>query len=153
MSRTIKKVAKGEEETYQMICNFIGSHLEEDLSLERLSNQFFLNKYYIAHLFKDKVGMSAHQYITRKRLDACKDAILGDEPIGQICQQFGFSDYTSFLPQIQAGIRSFPEGIPPAASDGSPVKRSRSADSVSEVRAAKEYEKIKSAVTVQSAEL
>ena len=40
--------------------------------------------------------MSAHQYITRKRLDACKDAILGDEPIGQICQQFGFSDYTSF---------------------------------------------------------
>ena len=25
-------------------------------------------------------------------------------------------------PQIQAGIRSFPEGIPPAASDGSPVK-------------------------------
>lgn len=91
-----KKVAKGEEETYQMICNFIGSHLEEDLSLERLSNQFFLNKYYIAHLFKDKVGMSAHQYITRKRLDACKDAILGDEPIGQICQQFGFSDYTSF---------------------------------------------------------
>lgn len=91
-----KKVAKGEEEVYQTICNFIASHLEEDLSLERLSNLFFLNKYYISHLFKDKVGMSAHQYITRKRLDACKDAILGDEPIGQICQQFGFSDYTSF---------------------------------------------------------
>ena len=28
-----KKVAKGEEEVYQTICNFIASHLEEDLSL------------------------------------------------------------------------------------------------------------------------
>ncbi|MCI5650582.1 MAG: AraC family transcriptional regulator [Fusicatenibacter sp.] len=91
-----RKRSGQEEQVYQMICSFINSHLEEDLSLDRLSKQFFLNKYYIAHLFKDKVGMSAHQYITGKRLAACKDAMLGDEPIGQICHQYGFSDYTSF---------------------------------------------------------
>ena len=66
------------------------------MSLERLAKEFYVSKYYIAHLFKDSIGMSIHQYITKKRLLACKEAILGDTGISTAYQMFGFGDYSSF---------------------------------------------------------
>ncbi len=85
------------EALYQRICNFIESHLEEDLSLDRLSQEFFVSKYHIAHIFKDNLGLSIHQYITKKRLAYCRQSILGDMSITQAYQRFGFGDYSSFF--------------------------------------------------------
>ncbi len=81
---------------YQSICQFIEEHIEEDLSLDRLAKEFFLNKYHIAHIFKDNIGLSVHQYITKKRLSLCREAILSNENISDIWQNFGFGDYSSF---------------------------------------------------------
>lgn len=82
---------------YQAICNFIETHIEEDLSLDRLSNEFFVSKYHIAHMFKDNLGISIHQYITKKRLSLCQQAIQGDMSITEAYQTFGFGDYSSFF--------------------------------------------------------
>ena len=82
---------------YQTICNFIETHIEEDLSLDRLSNEFFVSKYHIAHMFKDNLGISIHQYITKKRLSLCQQAIQGDMSITEAYQAFGFGDYSSFF--------------------------------------------------------
>jgi len=90
------KSEKEELSLYQSILFFIEEHLDEDLSLERLAKEFYVSKYYIAHLFKDSIGMSIHQYITKKRLLACKEAILGDTGISTAYQMFGFGDYSSF---------------------------------------------------------
>ena len=81
---------------YHNICSFIEEHIEEDLSLDRLSKEFFVSKYYIAHTFKDNIGLSIHQYITKKRLSLCHQAILGDMSITEAYQSFGFGDYSSF---------------------------------------------------------
>lgn len=74
----------------------ISENLGDDLSLEALSRKFYVSKFHIAHLFKDTLGVSVHQYILKKRLEACRCAILGSTPIGQLCLQYGFSDYSSF---------------------------------------------------------
>jgi AraC-like DNA-binding protein len=37
-----------------------------------------------------------HQYVVKKRLNLCKDAILANPAITDVFQQFGFTDYTSF---------------------------------------------------------
>ena len=81
---------------YQKICNFIESHLDEDLSLDRLAGEFFVSKYHISHIFKDNLGFSIHQYITKKRLARCRQSIAGDMSITQAYQSFGFGDYSSF---------------------------------------------------------
>ena len=78
------------------MCEYISAHLEEDLSLSALSKEFFISKFYIAHLFKETIGLSVHQYIIKKRLSACKDALLGSIPISQLFLQYGFHDYSSF---------------------------------------------------------
>lgn len=94
--RNYPKSEKEALSLYQSIIFYIEDHLDEDLSLERLAKEFYVSKYYIAHLFKDSIGMSIHQYITKKRLLACREAILGGTGISTAYQMFGFGDYSSF---------------------------------------------------------
>ena len=81
---------------YQQLTEYIEDHLEDDLSLEKLSELFFVSKYHIAHVFKDNIGLSIHQYITKKRLNLCKEAISGKMSITEAYQMYGFGDYSSF---------------------------------------------------------
>lgn len=82
---------------YLNICDYINQHLEEDLSLDSLSAFFYVSKYHISHIFKDNMGISLHQYISKKRLHASKNAILSHQPISHVYHQYGFKDYTSFF--------------------------------------------------------
>lgn len=79
------------------ICDYIAMHLEEELTLEKLEKEFYVSKYYISHTFKDHIGTSIHQYITKKRLQACKDAILSGQSITKTYQIYGFKDYSAFF--------------------------------------------------------
>ena len=74
----------------------IDDHLDEELSLEQLAGQFFVSKYHIAHIFKEQMGLSVHQYILKKRMQASKAAILGETSITDVYTMFGFKDYSSF---------------------------------------------------------
>ncbi len=80
---------------YLSICEYINGHLNEDLSLESLASVFFLNKYHISHIFKDHMGISLHQYILKKRVQAVKNGILAGVPLQQLSLEVGFSDYSS----------------------------------------------------------
>ena len=55
-----------------------------------------MSKYHIAHIFKENTGISIHQYIMKKRLAACRDAILSNISITKAYLMFGFKDYSSF---------------------------------------------------------
>lgn len=81
---------------YVNVCDYINNHLEEDLSLDTLADFFFVSKYHISHVFKNNMGISLHQYVLKKRLNACKNGILAGSPVGSLHQQYGFSDYSSF---------------------------------------------------------
>lgn len=82
---------------YDSVIQYIESHLDDDLSLDELSKKFFVSKYHIAHIFKENFGISTHQYITKKRLSMCKDAMLSNDNITKVYLMFGFKDYTSFF--------------------------------------------------------
>lgn len=90
------KAPQEERSLYENLCSFIEEHMEEDLSLERLAKEFFVSKYHIAHVFKNSLGLSIHQYITKKRLALSREAILSGERITEAYQTCGFGDYSSF---------------------------------------------------------
>lgn len=79
------------------ISEYINHHLEEDLSLDAIQKEFFVSKFHISHTFKEEFGISIHQYITKKRLQACRDAILGGMSISKTYELYGFNDYSSFF--------------------------------------------------------
>ncbi|MCR5733714.1 MAG: AraC family transcriptional regulator [Lachnospiraceae bacterium] len=91
-----EEVPVSSETLYQSICSYIEQHIDEDLSLDNIAGHFFLSKFYISHVFKENIGISIHQYIKKKRLQLCHDAIVGNLPITEVCQTYGFDDYSSF---------------------------------------------------------
>ena len=82
--------------SYQVITDYIHENLTGDLSLDTLSRELYLSKYYIAHLVQENTGISLHQYITKKRLSACIEAIQGGQGISESSLQFGFANYSGF---------------------------------------------------------
>ena len=88
---------KEEQTLYQNIISYIENHLEEPLSLDTLANEFYVSKYHIAHVFKENIGLSVHQYISKKRLALSRDAILSNVPISDAFLRCGFNDYSSFF--------------------------------------------------------
>ena len=87
---------KEDQNLYENIIQYIDTQLDQDLSLERLAGKFYASKYHIAHIFKENTGISIHQYIMKKRLAACQDAILSNISITKAYLMFGFKDYSSF---------------------------------------------------------
>lgn len=81
---------------YSNLVEYIEQHLDEDLTLERLADEFYVSKYHIAHVFKENVGLSIHQYITKKRLSLCQEAIRAKMNISEVYHAYGFGDYSSF---------------------------------------------------------
>lgn len=82
---------------YENLVQYIETHLDEDLTLDSLANQLFVSKYHIAHVFKKHLGLSIHQFITKKRLEICKNAILSGTNISEAYLSYGFKDYSSFF--------------------------------------------------------
>ncbi len=85
-----------EIDTIQAMIEYIDRHLDEDLSLEMLGEQFYISKYYAAHEFKERTGMSVHQYIIKKRLERCADEMKTGKAVSRIYADHGFSDYSAF---------------------------------------------------------
>lgn len=101
LSRTVwqrdnRRAQKASRSSYQLITDYIADHLDADLSLDTLSRELFLSKYHIAHLFQENIGLSVHQYITKKRLAACVDAMQSGQRISEVYGQLGFLNYSSF---------------------------------------------------------
>ena len=78
------------------LIRYIEEHINEDLRLDTLSELFFVSKYHISHLFKDKMGISLHQYILKKRLAMSKDALINGRKPSEVFREYGFSDYSVF---------------------------------------------------------
>ncbi|MCQ2522756.1 MAG: AraC family transcriptional regulator [Lachnospiraceae bacterium] len=80
----------------ESVAQYIETHLEDDLSLDRLELEFFISKYHISHSFKEEKGISVHKYIQMKRLEAARRAIILGNPVTEIYELYGFGDYSAF---------------------------------------------------------
>lgn len=78
------------------ICKYINTDLSQDLSLEQLSEKFYLSKTHLNRLFKANVGTTVGQYIRLKRLFLAKEAIQKGVQPTDLYLQCGFRDYTTF---------------------------------------------------------
>lgn len=80
---------KGNPKILQII-DFINEHLTEDITIDRLSEEFFISRYYLMHFFKEQTGYTIGNYITEKRLLLAKNLVQNGMPITQACYQSGF---------------------------------------------------------------
>ena len=107
--RKEQKAKKEMRSAYQRVTDYIRDNLDGDLSLDAMSQELYLSKYYIAHLFQENTGLSVHQYVTKKRLAACVEAMGSGQHINEIYSRFGFLNYSSFY---RAFLKEY--GCPPS---------------------------------------
>ena len=91
-----EKYGKNEKNLDRNLIRYIEEHINEDLRLDTLADLFFVSKYHIAHLFKDHMGISLHQYIIKKRLTMSRDALVNGKKPSEVFKEYGFSDYSVF---------------------------------------------------------
>lgn len=89
--------------------SYIDENYLENLSLDMISSIFHLDKFYIAHIFKEVTGYTIKQYILLKRLAYAKNLLYyTNDNITQVAMNSGFNSASNF-------IRIFKkrEGMPP----------------------------------------
>jgi len=79
------------------IIEYINNHIEEELTIDSLSEHVFLSKYHLLREFKKHSGTTIHKYIIQKKLILAKELILKGMPITEVFKQCGFGDYSNFF--------------------------------------------------------
>lgn len=77
--------------------DYIESHLSEDISLNHLAAEFYLNSTYISRQFKKHTGLTLRSYILERRITLAKSYLCEGQSITEACYQSGFSDYANFI--------------------------------------------------------
>ncbi len=84
------------DEKIVAILQYLNVHLAQPLSIDRLSQQFYLSKYHMMRRFRMETGCTIHSYLTEKRLQLAKQRLLSGEPAQSVCTACGFQDYSAF---------------------------------------------------------
>lgn len=76
---------------------YIDLHFKEPLTLDQLSEEAHMNKYYLSHVFKREYGVSPINYMISRRIDESKYLLAEtDLSMSQIAQLLGFSSSSYF---------------------------------------------------------
>ncbi len=79
------------------VINYCTKHYAEDISLSSLEEELHLNRYYISHLFSDKIKIRFNDYINSLRIaKACQYLLSGNMNISEICDRVGFNTLRTF---------------------------------------------------------
>lgn len=91
------------------ILDYINEHLTEELTIDNLSESFYLNRYYLMHFFKEETGYTIGNYITEKRLLLAKNLVQNGSPVTEACFQSGFKNYSTFSRAFKKTFHTLPK--------------------------------------------
>ena len=85
------------QDTCRVLLEFINNHFTEEMSLDSLSNALNISKYYISHLFSEKIKTSFPSYLNRCRIDYAKHLLRNtNDSVTQIGFDCGFNSSRTF---------------------------------------------------------
>lgn len=94
---TLKNVRSEESNALRSIVKFCSKNFKHDISLSLLEENLHLSKYYISHLFGDKLGISFTDYINSLRVsESCRMLRKSNESVTEIAYAVGFGTLRTF---------------------------------------------------------
>lgn len=85
--------------------HYIGTHFTENLTVEELSQKIGISKYYLCHMFKERVGISILEYRDVRRLNMAKMLLCTtSDSITDVAQKCGFDDFNYFTRRFKRSI-------------------------------------------------
>ena len=81
----------------RVIVDFCSKNFKRELSLSILEEELHLSKYYISHVFSEKLGVSFNDYVNSLRISyACRKLISTDMSVTKIGEISGFAALRTF---------------------------------------------------------
>lgn len=79
------------------IVDYIETHMDEDLSLDKISNALNYSKFYIARIFNDETKCTIYKYIQGRRLTlAAQKLVETEQPIVEIAYEAHYDSQQAF---------------------------------------------------------
>ncbi|NLL76126.1 MAG: AraC family transcriptional regulator [Clostridiales bacterium] len=91
------------------ILSYINQHISEDLTLDRLSEHFYLSSSYLCRIFKSTTGTTINKYITARRITIAKALLNEGLSVTETCEKCGFNDYSNFLKAFTKAVGISPK--------------------------------------------
>ena len=79
------------------IIQYINSQLTDEISIDRLSEKFYISKYHMMRQFKAETGYTIGNYINQKRLLMASELLRLGEAVTKVYLDVGFKDYSTFV--------------------------------------------------------
>jgi AraC family transcriptional regulator of arabinose operon len=80
-----------------MLCNYIQSHIRENLTLQRLAKEFYLSPSHLNLLFRNSLGQSPMTYVRTIRMRSMRDMLARTScSIKEIAEMHGFPSQSEF---------------------------------------------------------
>jgi len=96
LSGRIRKKSDFKKKRYEALKHYIAER-GYNVSLEDLSNHFYLSRYYICHLFKEMGGMTISHYINMNKIRVALQLLEStDLPIASVGEKSGFNSFSQF---------------------------------------------------------
>ena len=92
------------------VIDYIETHLDGKLDLERIAQAVHYSKYHLHRLFTDTTGITIHDYVQRRQLtEAAKLLVFSNKPIIEIAMICGYESQQAFSSAFKAMYK-----LPPA---------------------------------------
>lgn len=79
------------------ILTYINQNIQNELTIESLSNYFYLSASYLCRIFKATTGTTINKYVTARRITLAKAMLNEGLSVTDTCEKCGFNDYSNFL--------------------------------------------------------
>ncbi len=91
------------------ILDYLISHLDQDLDIDKIAEEFEYNPRYFARIFRDYFGVPFHKYVVRLRLRQSAQIILWKKTIKGHWTEFGYMNKSSFSKAFRQEFGKSPE--------------------------------------------
>ena len=96
-ARLINEPAKKIDNIINTIRQYLDEHYAEDISLEDLSDRFYISVSFLVHAFKREIGTSPINYIINRRVgEAQRYLSFTQKPISEISELIGYDNVSHF---------------------------------------------------------
>lgn len=90
------------------IIDYVNQNLTKDISIETLSETFYISRSHLMHTFKNTTGYTLASYIKTKRLLLARDMIANGGKIMDTCYACGFNNYSTFSRAYKSAFGTAP---------------------------------------------
>ena len=97
----------------ETVIDYIESHLDEKLDLEKVSEAVHYSKYHLHRMFTNTVGMTIHDYVQRRQLtEAAKLLVFSSNPIIEVAFFCSYESQQAFSSAFKSmyKVQSFYKG-------------------------------------------